>query len=90
MADDTGTDTPATSTGDDAVINANRNRYGTDEASGTSSRASMSTSTARAMEPVTAAGLDWRKLWPWLLAVLVLLLIVWMLTRRSGGGGAAA
>lgn len=63
-------------------LNANRSVPREDAAPATSS-ASVSRA-APTVEPARAA-LDWRKLWPWAVAVVLLLVIVWLVTRKSGG-----
>lgn len=69
-----------TSTGDD-VLNANRQKATPDEPT-----PAPAASTSRAAAPTVDArpqAFDWKKLWPWLLAAVVLLLVVWLLTRKG-------
>jgi hypothetical protein len=65
----------------DDVLNANRN-VARDDAAPVVDTPSAS----RAAAPLTVTptkAFDWRALWPWALAALVLVLIVWLLTRKG-------
>lgn len=64
----------------DEVLNANRNATHDESAPAPAASASRAAAPTVSERP---QAFDYKKLWPWLLAAVVLILVVWLLTRKG-------